>query len=136
MEVEVKYCPKDKNYYLQCKLETGSFQRRLVKTNQLLSNETDPEKRAKLQTKLENLAKERAYMTDYLLLQPEEIPSGFSARRMPNRPKKLVTVDDNTRRWLLSQVFAPSWFETFHASRENSPPTPPTGKCYDFPVEG
>lgn len=128
MKTEVKYCPADNNYYLQCILESRSFRRRLRETNRQLSRETDPEARARLRARLEDLAVERSYMTDYLLLRREEVPAGILARRLPKRPQKLVTVDDNTRRWLFSHT--PGLNRTSPAAS-----AAPTGNCYDFPTE-
>ena len=108
MKVEVKYCTKNNNYYLQCLMESRSIRRHIEETEKLLIRESNPEAKAKLRTKLDSLARERAYMTDYILLKQEEIPAGCQIRRLPNQPEKLVTVDRETKKWLLSRVSVPA----------------------------
>ena len=126
IKVEVKYCPKDKSYYLQCAMDSRSLRRHIEETDRKLSMEASQEERAKLRVKLENLARERAYMTDYILLKPEEVPAGSQVRRLPKRPSKLVTVDGATKKWLLLRVPTPAQTEAA---------APFAGRCYDFPAE-
>ncbi|MCD8376660.1 MAG: hypothetical protein LUD69_06925 [Oscillospiraceae bacterium] len=127
MKIEVKYCPKDNNYYLQCLMESRSLRRHMEETQRQMIRESNPEARNKLQTELDSLARERAYMTDYILLRREEIPAGCQIRRLPSRPKKLVTVNRETKKWLLSRVPVPVRADEKQAAS--------AGRCYDLPAE-
>lgn len=124
MYVELRHCAENDQYYIECELDDRTVNRKIKETRNIL-NKAPAIERDRLRAYLKELCRQRNYMVDYVLLEPNEVPAGVKARNMPSVPGKIVMADVKTRKWLISKL----------CGRESQQPVS-TGRYYDLPAEG
>lgn len=126
LRLDIRHCPKNGQYYLQCIIEERSIDRKIEDLERSLSKAV-PADREILRHRLEELRHRRRYMVDYIPLKEHELPVGVKVRRLPSAPTKIVSVDQETKRWLLTK---------FHVRDDFTPiPVKKNARCYDLPAE-
>lgn len=126
MKLDIRHCEKNGRYYLQCVMEDRSLARRIDEMNRLMTK-ASPGDREDHRLCLAELRRQRGYMTDYIPLEEREVPPGVRVRKLPFVPKKIVSVDRETKRWLLAK---------FYTGEDGRQTTGWGGvHCYDLPAE-
>lgn len=126
MKLDIRHCPKNGQYYLQCVIEERAIEKKIEEMERALRRAT-PADREILRHRLEELRRRRRYMVDHIPLKEQEVPAGVNIRRLPEIPTKIVSVDSETKRWLLTKFHVKDDFTPI-ASRQHA-------RCYDLPAE-